>query len=74
MAKNWVKEIMYKKGLIHRLRNASLAFRSALSACCVPDVTALKGFKAFEVPVKNGTLGGVSSLLWVSLTYEGTKR
>ena len=66
---------MYKKGRIHRLRNASLAFRSALSVDCVlnsPDVTALEGFEAFEIPVKNGTLGGVSSLLWVPLTYEGT--
>ena len=66
---------MYKKGRIHRLRNASLTFRSALSVDCVlnsPDVTVLEGFDAFEIPVKNGTLGGVSSLLWVPLTYEGT--
>ena len=63
---------MYKKGRLHRLRNAPLAFRSALSVDCVlnsADVTALEGF---EIPVKNGTLGGVSSLLWVPLTYEGT--
>ena len=69
------KEIMYKKGRIHRLRNASLAFRSALSVDCVlnsPDVTVLEGFDAFEIAVKNGTLGGVSSLLWVPLPYEGT--
>ena len=66
---------MYKKGRIHRLRNASLAVRSALSLDCVlnsSDVTVLEGFDAFEIPVKNGTLGGVSSLLWVLLTYEGT--
>ena len=66
---------MYKKGRIHRLRNASLTFRSALSVDCVlnsPDLTVLEGFDAFEIPVKNGTLGGVSSLLWVPLTYEGT--
>ena len=66
---------MYKKGRIHWLRNASLTFRSALSVDCVlnsPDVTVLEGFDAFEIPVKNGTLGGVSSLLWVPLTYEGT--
>ena len=65
---------MYKKGHIHRLRNASLAFRSALSLDCVlnsTDVTVLEGFEAFEIPVKNGTLRGVS-LLWVPLTYEGT--
>ena len=65
---------MYKKGHIHRLRKkASLAFRSALSIDCVlnsPDVTAFEGFEAFEIPVKNGTLGGVSSLLWVPLTEE----
>ena len=49
------KEIMYKKGRIHRLRNASLTFRSALSVDCVlssPDVTVLEGFDAFEIPVK----------------------
>ena len=66
---------MYKKGRIHRLRNASLTFRSALSVDCVPnspDITVLEGFDAFEIPVKNDTLGGVSSLLCVSLTYEGT--
>ena len=71
IVKNLVKEIMYKKGRIHRLRNASLAFRSALSVDCVlnsPDVTAFEGFEAFEIPVKNGTMGGVSSLLWVPLT------
>ena len=77
IANNWVinKEIMYKKGSIHRLRNTSLTFCSALSIDCVlnsPDVTVLEGFNAFEIPVKNGTLGGVSSLLWVPLTYEGT--
>lgn len=69
------KEIMYKKGRIHRLRNASLTFRSALSVDCVlnsPDVTVLESFDAFEILVKNGTLGGISSLLWVPLTYEGT--
>ena len=68
---------MYKKGRIHRLRNASLTFRSALSVDCVlnsPDVTVLEGFDAFEIPVKNGTLGGVSSLLWVPLTYEGIEQ
>ena len=66
---------MYKKGRLHRLRNAPLAFRSALSVNYVlnsPDVTALEGFEAFEIPLKNGTLGRVSSLLWVPLTYEGT--
>ena len=66
---------MYKKGPINRLRNASLTFRSAFSVDCVlnsSDVTVLEGFDAFEIPVKNGTLGGVSSLLWVPLTYEGT--
>ena len=64
---------MYKKGRIHGLRNASLTFRSALFVDCVlnsPDVTVLEGFDAFEIPVKNGTLGGVSSLLRVPLTYE----
>ena len=69
------KEIMYKKGRIHRLRNASLTFRSALSVDCVLnslDVTVLEGFDAFEIPVKNGTLGGEYSLLWFPLTYEGT--
>ena len=57
---------MYKKGCIHRLRNAFLTFRSALSVDCVlnsPDVTVLEGFDAFEIPVKNGILGGVSSLV-----------
>ena len=66
---------MYKKGRIHRLRNAFLTFRSALSVDCVlnsPDVTVLEGFAAFEIPVKNGTLGGVSQLLWVAFSYEGT--
>ena len=66
---------MYKKGRLHWLRNASLTFCSALSVDCVlnsPDVTVLEGFDAFEIPVKNGTLGGVSSLLWVLLTFEGT--
>ena len=66
---------MYKKGRTHRLRNASLSLRSVLSVDCVlnsPDDTVLEGFDAFEIPVKNGTLGGVSSLLWVPLTYEGT--
>ena len=66
---------MYKKGRLQWLRNASLTFRSALSVDCVlnsPDVTVLEGFDAFELPVKNGTLGGVSSLLWVLLTFEGT--
>ena len=66
---------MYKKGRLHWLRNASLTFRSALSVDCVlnsPDVTVLEGFDAFELPVKNGTLGGVSSLLWVLLTIKGT--
>ena len=46
---------MYKKGRIHRLRNASLTFRSALSVDCVlnsPDVTVLEGFDAFGIPVK----------------------
>ena len=37
-----------------------------------PDDTVLEGFDAFEIPEKNGILGGVSSLLWVPLTYEGT--
>ena len=62
---------MYKKGRLHRLTNASLAFRSALSVHCVlnsPDVTAFGDFEAFEIPVKNGTMGGVFSLLWVPLT------
>ena len=66
---------MYKKGRIHRLKNAFLTFRSALSVDCVlnsPNVTVLEGFDAFEIPVKNGTFGGVSLLLWVPLTYEGT--
>ena len=66
---------MYKKGRLHWLRNASLTFRSALSVDCVlnsPDVTVLEGFDAFEIPVKIGTLGGVSSLLWVLLTFKGT--
>ena len=66
---------MYKKGRLHWLRNASLTFRSALSVDCVlnsPDVTVLEGFNAFELPVKSGTLGGVSSLLWVLLTFEET--
>ena len=66
------RKIMYKKGRIYRLRNASLTFRSALSVDSVlnsPDVTVLEGFDAFEIPVKNGTLGGVSSLLWVPLTF-----
>ena len=60
---------------MHWLRNASLAFCAALSIDCVlnlPDVKALEAFEAFEIPVKNGTLGGVSSLLWVPLTYGGT--
>ena len=45
-----------------------------LSVDCVlnsPDVTVLEDFDAFEIPVKNGTFGGVSLLLWVPLTYEG---
>ena len=66
---------MYKKGRIHRLRNASPTFRSALPVDCVlnsPDVTVLEGFDAFEIPVKNVTFGGISSLLWVPITYEGT--
>ena len=69
------KEITYKIGRIHWLRNASLAFCAALSIDCVlnsPDVKALEGFEAFEIPVKNGTLRGVSSLWWVPLTHGGT--
>ena len=63
---------MYKKGRLHWLRNASLTFRSVDCVLNSPDVTVLEGFDAFEIPVKNGTLGGVSSLLWVLLTFEGT--
>lgn len=68
------KEIMYKKGRIYRLRNVFFIFRLALFVDCVLnlfDVIVIEGFDVFEILVKNGILGGVFLLLWVSLIYEG---